>query len=71
MKNFIVFVELLVFCIMVHALPNPKASSSGWSLNPRDNKDNVKDKKVNFFKKRQEREQLYEAYNLLHSLAQV
>ena len=70
MKNLIVFVELLVFCIIVHALPNPKASG-GWGLNPRENKDNIKDKKGNFFKKRQEREQLYEAYNLLHSLAQV
>ena len=27
--------------------------------------------KAAFFKQRQEREQLYEAYNLLHSLAQV
>ena len=66
------FVELLVFCIVVHALPNPKASGNGgWGLNPRESKDNIKDKKGNFFKKRQEREQLYEAYNLLHSLAQV
>ena len=48
------FVELLVFCIVVHALPNPKASGNGgWGLNPRDSKDNIKDKKGNFFKKRQ------------------
>lgn len=68
-----VFTELLAICVLFsHALPAPKANS--WGMNPRETKDSNKDKKVdkgNFFKKRQEREQLYEAYNLLHSLAQV
>ena len=66
-----VFAELLAVCVLFsHALPAPKGNS--WGMNPRETKD--KEKKVdkgNFFKKRQEREQLYEAYNLLHSLAQV
>lgn len=58
-----------------NALPNQK-SSTVWTSNASRSKDakakdmESKRPKGKFYKLRQEREQLYEAYNLLHSLAQ-
>ena len=79
MKFGIVFVvawQLLSSVSIASALPNSKngqwGSKMGFGSGSKGNSAaNDGKSKGTFFKKRQEREQLYEAYNLLHSLAQV